>query len=255
MDDKSWFDVKQLGEGLFGIGEFAYVEEVISFLFVGPESAVLIDTGMGLFDIRTAVRRITPLPCSVLNTHAHFDHVGDNFRFEQVSLFDDPENRQVAAQGFTEDALAKWFVPEKFTQEPPASLPRIYRIPPFPQADFFADGAQLERASLTLTALHTPGHADGEVCFYEPERGWLFAGDLLYNGPIYIDKNGGLADYRASIEKLSRLDNLQRIFSSHNAFEFPLEKLEIIKDTLTKLEIQELETELKLGGKLSLVPY
>lgn len=252
--NKPWFDVKRLAEGLYSIGEFAYDEKVISFLLVGLEDAVLIDTGMGLFDIQKIVSEITPLPCSVLNTHSHFDHVGDNFRFEQVSLFDHPENHQIAAHGFSERSLAKWFVAEKFVGEPPADLPQSYRIPTFPQADFFADGTVLKRASFTLVALHTPGHAEGEVCFFEPTRGWLFAGDLLYEGPIYIEKVGGLADYRASIEKISRL-SVSRIFASHNAPEFPLEKLELIKNSLAKLETVELETELALGGSLSLVPY
>ena len=137
IKNENWFDVRQLAEGLYSIGEFSYDEQVISFLLVGPGSAVLIDTGMGLFDIQKVVGEITQLPCSVLNTHTHFDHVGDNYRFEQVSLFDHPENRQVAAQGFSERALNKWFVAEKFVGEPPAATYRkatafpLFRKPTF----------------------------------------------------------------------------------------------------------------------------
>ena len=38
--------------------------------------------------------------------------------------------------------------------------------------------------SLTLEALHTPGHAPGHVCFYESAQGLLFSGDLLFRNSI-----------------------------------------------------------------------
>ncbi|MDN4162450.1 MBL fold metallo-hydrolase [Nocardioides abyssi] len=45
-----------------------------------------------------------------------------------------------------------------------------------------ADGVETTVAGITLTALHTPGHAPGAVCFSAPELGCVFTGDTLFNG-------------------------------------------------------------------------
>lgn len=45
-----------------------------------------------------------------------------------------------------------------------------------------ADGQRIEVAGTTLTALHTPGHAPGAVCFHAPDLGCVFTGDTLFQG-------------------------------------------------------------------------
>ncbi|MFI6139822.1 MBL fold metallo-hydrolase [Streptomyces griseus] len=44
------------------------------------------------------------------------------------------------------------------------------------------DGQELTVAGITLTVLHTPGHAPGAVCLYAPELGTVFTGDTLFQG-------------------------------------------------------------------------
>ena len=251
---KNWFTTVQLDDCVFGIGEFGHYEEVLSFLIVGEKEAVLIDSGMGFFSMRSEVQKMTLLPCGVLNTHSHFDHIGSNFEFSQVELFDHPTNRQAAQEGYSAEYLAAWFSDQQFWNVRPEGLPSVYTIPSFQQAQFFKDRDVLSRASLNFTVLHTPGHCDDSVCFYESSRGWLFAGDLLYDGPIYIEKNGGLTKYRRSIDLILELNNVRKIFCSHNAFEFPLEKVIEIRDELAKINTAEIEKEVSLGGRLRLIP-
>jgi len=60
-------------------------------------------------------------------------------------------------------------------------------------------------AGWTLTALHTPGHAVGHLCFQESRYGALLAGDLVSTvSTIVIDPaNGGhLATYLASLRRV-----------------------------------------------------
>ena len=33
-----------------------------------------------------------------------------------------------------------------------------------------------------IEALHTPEHSSGHLCFWEKDRGYLFTGDLVYEG-------------------------------------------------------------------------
>lgn len=53
-----------------------------------------------------------------------------------------------------------------------------------PDKDFRAvsDNDTLTVGGLELTALHTPGHSPGSVCWYAPDLGAVFSGDTLFAG-------------------------------------------------------------------------
>lgn len=248
-----WFSIKPLAEGLFGIGEFGHVEEVISFLLVGEQVAILIDSGMGFFSMNQIVRSITTLPCRVINTHSHFDHVGSNVEFPDVCMFDHPSTRRVASDGFSQSYLSQWSSGEQFSSFVPTSAAE-YSIKAFPWARFFDETAVFQADPYELRVLHTPGHSDDSVCLFEARKGWLFAGDLLYDGPIYIEREGGLAKFRRSIAAVSALPGLTRIFSSHNYFEFTLDTLALLRGALERIPTSDLEGECAVRGRLRLVP-
>ncbi|MGW4565561.1 MBL fold metallo-hydrolase [Streptomyces sp. NPDC004561] len=44
------------------------------------------------------------------------------------------------------------------------------------------DGQVIEAAGADLTVIHTPGHAPGAVCLYDPALGAVFTGDTLFRG-------------------------------------------------------------------------
>lgn len=252
-DGSEWFRVEQLAENLYGIGEPAYLEEVNSFLLIGEKEALLFDTGCGFYSMKQCVEGLTDRPVRVLNTHSHFDHVGSNFEFSEVEMFDHPNNRRAALEGFDNGYLAEWSAEDKFFGERPSDIPDPYIIPPFPTASFFNEG---NVQGTGLQAIHTPGHSDCSVSFYDQERGWLFAGDLLYDGPILIEKAAGsLQKFRRSVERVAGLEPLNRIFSCHNYFEFSLEKLALLRAALSDLKSEELEEDLVIEGRLSLALY
>jgi glyoxylase-like metal-dependent hydrolase (beta-lactamase superfamily II) len=248
-----WFSIQRLAEGLYGIGEFGHVEEVISFLLVGEQIAILIDSGMGFFSMNQIVSSITTLPCRVINTHAHFDHVGSNVEFPDIWLFDHPSTRRAAVDGFSRGYLSQWSSAGQFSSCVPTTAAE-YSIKAFPWARFFDETAVFHAKPYELTVLHTPGHSDDSVCLFEAQKGWLFGGDLLYDGPIYIERVGGLAKFRRSIASVSSLPGLTRIFSSHNYFEFSLEKLAQLRAVVERIPTADLEQEVAVQGRLRLVP-
>ena len=78
-----WFAVQKVASGVWLIAEPGHVN---SWLVEGRERAVLIDTGLGIAAIRPVVEGLTRRPVSVVNTHAHFDHVGGNNEFADVAI-------------------------------------------------------------------------------------------------------------------------------------------------------------------------
>lgn len=252
LDD--WFTIQPLDSGLFGVGELGHYEEVLSYLLLDPQGATLIDTGLGIVSIMRAVRKITDQQVRALNTHSHFDHIGSNHEIHDVRLLDHPLCRDVALRGVPAHQLEQWITPDQFWGRVPPFLPCPYFIPSFPQATYFRDGDVIDAGTFRFTVIHTPGHSEDSVCFHEPERGWLFAGDLFYDGPIYIEPAGGLAKYRRSLERIKTLTGVTRIFVSHNAFEISIPQLERLMSAVEELPTKELEGTVEIEGRMRLVP-
>lgn len=70
---------------------------------------------------------------------------------------------------------------------------------------------------LSLSALHTPGHARGHLCFYEQQTGALITGDNIVGlGSVLIDPpEGNMRDYLRSLERLRSLPHLTVLFGAH----------------------------------------
>ncbi len=67
------------------------------------------------------------------------------------------------------------------------------------------DGKRIIVGDISLTVLHTPGHAPGAVCLYSPDLGVVFTGDTLFNGGpgatgrSFSDKDTLVASIRAQL--------------------------------------------------------
>ncbi|GAC1353478.1 MAG: MBL fold metallo-hydrolase [Polyangiales bacterium] len=70
------------------------------------------------------------------------------------------------------------------------------------------DGETLTIDDTRWTALHTPGHAPGHVCLWEPGSRVLVAGDMVANGSTILvppDDDGDMGDYLAQLVRLQSL--------------------------------------------------
>lgn len=75
------------------------------------------------------------------------------------------------------------------------------------------EGETLEVGALAVEVLHTPGHAPGHACFFEPVSRTLVAGDMVAGtGTILVEKtDGDMGLYLASLERMQTLDAAQLI--------------------------------------------
>ena len=82
---------------------------------------------------------------------------------------------------------------------------------------------------IRLTALHTPGHARGHLCFHDADRGALLTGDNIVGvGSVLIDPpEGNMRDYLRSLERMRSLPNLSVLFGGHGpAVAAPYQKID-----------------------------
>lgn len=67
-----------------------------------------------------------------------------------------------------------------------------------------------------LHTIYTPGHSPDHLCFYEPNKGWLFSGDLYVADKIkYFAKFESLTTQIESLKILVKLD-FDTLFCAHN---------------------------------------
>ena len=79
------------------------------------------------------------------------------------------------------------------------------------------DGQRVRAGDRELTVVHTPGHAEDHVCFWDAERRWLFGGDMLLGHTtvmIPAGRGGSLRLYLASLARVRALAPV-RIYPGH----------------------------------------
>jgi glyoxylase-like metal-dependent hydrolase (beta-lactamase superfamily II) len=198
-----WFAVEETGPGTWLVGEPGHVN---CFLVEGTERAVLVDTGLGIADIRAAAQEVTEKPLTVVNTHGHSDHRGGNWRFTDVAAH--PLATAALTSPVPPDYLAGYL---KVAREQLAAYQRIkpdddrffhlftsmtkprplpadadqWTVPAGPAPEPLADGQRIDLGQRELTVLHTPGHSPDSLCLLEEKNGLLFAGDTLITGDFW----------------------------------------------------------------------
>lgn len=214
-----WFEVYRIRPGVFAIYEPKQSEEVISYLITGTKRALLFDTGMGISNIRKLAEGLTSLPLSVLNSHTHNDHVGDNWRFRADETYGmDTAFTRTSSEGSREDAQAE-ITPEQLCAPLPPGFDRqAYATRPFHIGHWLHDGDRIDLGSRVLQVIATPGHTPDSIALFDEANGLLFTGDTYYPGPIFLYRpETNLDAYEASMEKLVKLaPRLQLLLPAHN---------------------------------------
>ena len=187
------------------------------YLLTG-EKNILIDTAAQDTDVdQVIVPALQRLGMTVenidylVNTHCHGDHIGGNYRLRQLGDF------QVAA---FEMAAPKIVDPvpyaiqtrTKFPQHSPAPQSFLKGIPVdivMKDGDILADRLQV---------IHTPGHDNDCVCWYDIPTKTIITGDSLQaNGTICqgVGFYKSLSDYTFALNRLLEMD-IENILCGHD---------------------------------------
>ena len=229
-----WFTVETIDKDTFAISEYRHWEETHCYLICGTEKAVLIDTGLGIGNIKSVVDSLTSLPVMAVTTHVHWDHIGGHKYFENL-----------AVHKAEKDWLSVRFpIPLQVVKRnlmcEPCDFPKDFILDDYqiftgmPQ-QVLHDGDCLDLGNRKLKVIHTPGHSPGHCCFYEPDRKYLFSGDLIYEGCLdafYPSTDPQL--FNKSVRKIQNL-SINRILPGHHRLSITVDIISRIENEFSKL--------------------
>jgi glyoxylase-like metal-dependent hydrolase (beta-lactamase superfamily II) len=250
--DHPWFQVYMAAPGVYALVEPWQFQEVISYLVLGEQKALLFDSGLGLVPIRPLVEQLTDLPVTLLNSHTHFDHVGGNHEFETVLAVDTPFTRANMA-GFPHAELAGEIAPEALCRPPPEGTDlESYRTQPWQASAVVSDGQFIDLGGRQLEVLAVPGHTPDSITLLDRANGLLWTGDIWYKGPLWLfAPETSLADYGASLERLVGLaPELRQMLPAHNVAGAAPGELARTAAALAKIRAGEVIASEGAGGAL-----
>ena len=233
MQGNDWFTVEPIDADTFAISEYRHWEEPHCYLICGQRYAALIDTGLGVSNLKSVVDALTTLPVVVLTTHVHWDHIGGHRHFSYI-----------AVHGLEQNWLTSFPLPLSVVKQNllahPCAFPHEFEVDKYqlfhgtPQM-ILHDEDTIDLGNRTLRVIHTPGHSPGHCCFYESERGYLFAGDLIYRGCLdAFYPTTDPIEYLNSVSKVCRLD-IQQILPGHHQLQLPTSLVYHIHQAFTQL--------------------
>ena len=213
-----WFEIQKLPGDIYAICEPHDVEDVKSFLIIGSEKALLFDTGLGRENIREEVEKLWQGELIVVNSHSHFDHVGDNWRFPVV----------YGAPGKNADLVAR------------EGCERL-NIKPY-RREVVCDGYVFDLGNRCLEVIYTPGHSNDGIMLFDEGESVLLCGDSYYNGALFVQMDdphfgrSSLEGYYLSMEKVvSKCQNVEYVYSSHNEVMVNFSKLVELRNALDQI--------------------
>lgn len=162
-------------------------EGCTSYLLIGEEEAIAIDTGFATDNIRDYMQTLTDKPVTkCFNTHGHFDQTGGNGFFERAYM--------------TAEALKTAIVP--YASLADKNYPLQYPI------TIISEGEQIDLGNRCLEVIEIPAHSPSSVAFLDIDNRMLFSGDEIGHVTlIWLMMDGGqpyVEDYVYNMEKLKK---------------------------------------------------
>ena len=218
--DEQPFSVKKVHDGVFMLREvfFEALNQANIWLVQGSSSDLVIDTGIGLWDLQGFLRQqglIGEKPVQAVATHMHYDHSGGLHQFEKFSIH---YLEADAIRNGNQYDMARFFLRNADIAVPPSEGWKFsdYRVKAAEPSTVLEEGHVFDLGNRSLRVLHFPGHTAGSIGLIDEKARILFSGDTVYESNPLIDFLP-TSDVNSFVQSCRRLQNL----SNHVDVVFP----------------------------------
>lgn len=231
--------ITQLLPGLWRLTDNPKHPYVDIYLLEGKDKAILVDAGNSKTDLIHEIRQLTNKPIELLITHGHGDHTANMDQFDHISM------------NHIDIKLLETMFHQKIEK---AKMKDI------------KGGEVLDFGDYKLEAIPVPGHTPGSIAYLDRERQYLFTGDCIGSGMLWMQLPGSLP-LEQYVKELAKLENMVsdmeqlKIFVGHsNQHEGDWLGLQYIKDVRQLAErivsgetVGEVVTnpDIKFGGRIA----
>lgn len=221
-------------------------------LLVGKDTALVIDTGFGLVNLKGAVNRLTDRPVKVINTHGHFDHTHGNWQFggamvsykdlETISRHDDAA---YLYDNFLGNPFMKLLIGKK----------AVDRVCYQPKAEYrpLPESMSVDLGGGRIIRLYEiPGHTPGSIALLDEKYHRLYTGDMFCSGGVLLQlpESTDVDTYLQSVRYTRQIchDNgVKELFPSHPECPLPVSILDdyeaaalrFLREERSKIEIDD----------------
>lgn len=198
----------------------------------------LIDTGTNRVDKKFLSALKGRTIAKIVNTHHHEDHIGNNRDIQD--LFGIPVYAHLAALPYLEN--------------PRLNDLRLYQriVWDWPKkSKGTAIGESIDAGNYHFKIINSPGHTEDHICLYEPDKKWLFTGDLFCGTNfIYLRRDENYLQIMETLKTLSQLEiktvfcNLKgAVENGREALLKKISKMEKLRDRVINLREKGLPPE------------
>ncbi len=241
--------IVNLEENLWAMNE---MDQTTMYLINGADKALLIDTGLGVTDLKHTIHNLCgDKQIIVVNTHAHGDHNSGNCQFPYVyaGRFDEvycqrpmkKEDRELFLRMYFKEAAARGYQADQWAPGPSGEVRTV------------RDGDSFDLGGYSFTVLEIPSHTLGSIALWEPNKGWMFTGDVILTWEVWghlthsiLAPSASLVDYYRSIVRLSEYkEQIKCIFPSHghagdqpagcSQYRLPAEVLDVYREGIKSI--------------------
>lgn len=233
------FLIEKIKEGIFQINEPWNDEGCNVFLFKKDSNCLIFDVGLGLFSLKSFIKKMKVENFLVALTHSHFDHIGGIADFTEEELIvpkvisDVIRDRNYWAleylkvENFNETQLSR--LTNKTTQQIcddfTIQIPNIIPI----------KKCMISWFDYCFEVIHLGGHSSDSCVYYDHKHKILVSGDLLYDGEIYTDcYSSNKKSFTKALNVINQLD-FEIVLPGHNKIMNRKEALLIIQKWLLHL--------------------
>jgi glyoxylase-like metal-dependent hydrolase (beta-lactamase superfamily II) len=223
------FSIKKIKNNIYIIEEKWFKEHANLYLFTGKKYNLLIDCGLGIFNIKEFLNKKGFKNIKVLLTHSHFDHAFGirHFLPEEIiishKVYKNLKHKRMCGIKYLK---RKDFTEEVLSEVNFSNILRMYK-----NSTIFAKPQLLTKinvAPFCFEAVDMHGHTNDSTAYYDKNKGILITGDALYIGEIYFDfSNSNKKKFKKSLKNMAKL-NFKFVLPGHNKIFGKTKALEII---------------------------